>query len=252
MGSLPAPVEDVAAAAVLRADSSQHGADLLRPGGGLRALLPSARHGLAAAFGLGAAEHSFTQAPAFAEAAASFHQICGSDWGSSSGRGGATQPAGAAASSQQQPAQDQRPRDQQQQQQPAQGQEQPEQQQLVRLFFATHSPSGSSYRGVDVEVVLRLSSLAFYCNRPTVAALMVFGTDLSTVNSLLAGPPADAEQVRRWGCIAVVLGGPHARAGGWGQAWQQAEPACMHCSHSSHACCVHTHARNAAGRGRWC
>lgn len=69
------------------------------------------------------------------------------------------------------------------------------QQELVRLLFVRYNPTSSSYTGLDVEVALRLSTLVFYCNRPTVAALMVFGTDLGAVNTLLAAPSAADEQV---------------------------------------------------------
>lgn len=68
-----------------------------------------------------------------------------------------------------------------------------DQQELVRLLFARYNPTSANYTGLDVEVVLRLSTLVFYCNRPTVAALMVFGTDLGAVNALLAGPAAEAQ-----------------------------------------------------------
>jgi vacuolar protein sorting-associated protein 13A/C len=69
---------------------------------------------------------------------------------------------------------------------------------LVRLLFAQYSPSSSNYNGLDVEVALKLSTLVFYCNRPTVAALMVFGTDLAAINTALAAPHA-AQQVRHVG-----------------------------------------------------
>ena len=44
------------------------------------------------------------------------------------------------------------------------------------------------YTGVDVELSLQLSTLLFFCHRPTVAALMVLGTDLAAITALLAGP----------------------------------------------------------------
>jgi vacuolar protein sorting-associated protein 13A/C len=67
---------------------------------------------------------------------------------------------------------------------------------LVRLLFAQYSPSSNNYNGLDVEVALKLSTLVFYCNRPTVAALMVFGTDLAAINTALATPVAAQQQVR--------------------------------------------------------
>lgn len=69
---------------------------------------------------------------------------------------------------------------------------------LVRLLFAQYSPSSSGYSGLDTEVALVLSRLVFYCNRPTVAALMVFGADLAAINSAMAAP-ADAQQQVRCG-----------------------------------------------------
>jgi hypothetical protein len=44
-------------------------------------------------------------------------------------------------------------------------QQQQQQEELVRLLFAQYNPTSSSYSGLDVEVVLKLSTLAFYCNR---------------------------------------------------------------------------------------
>jgi vacuolar protein sorting-associated protein 13A/C len=76
---------------------------------------------------------------------------------------------------------------------------------LVRLLFAQYSPSSSNYNGLDVEVALKLSTLVFYCNRPTVAALMVFGTDLAAINTALAAPHAQQQVRQDWVCTVVLL-----------------------------------------------
>lgn len=57
---------------------------------------------------------------------------------------------------------------------------------LVRLYFARHNPQSSKYKGVDTEAALRMGSLVFYCSRPTVAALMVLGSDMGAINTLMA------------------------------------------------------------------
>lgn len=94
--------------------------------------------------------------------------------------------------------QQQQAKQQQQQQEAAGGaagaaEEGSGQHELVRLLFAKYNPTSTNYTGLDVDVVLRLSTLVFYCNRPTVAALMVFGTDLGAVNTLLAAPAEDTQ-----------------------------------------------------------
>jgi hypothetical protein len=174
--SLPPAYEDDTAPAALGARSGRlHGAALRRASSGLRGLLPSPLQSLAAAFG-DTSEASLLSAPSFAQAAESFERARCSGWGGNEQQ--QQQPSGAAA-------------------------EHPEHQQhqeLVRLLFARYDPSSSNYSGLDVEVVLRLSTLVFYCNRPTVAALMVLGTDLSAINTLLAAPADEATQVRR--CVA--------------------------------------------------
>jgi len=138
--------------------------------GGLRDLLPSTDEEVAAGMWGGSDASSVLPAPSFTEALREFESARSSTQGQqqaadatagSSGAGGAH----AAAPSQEQG-----------------------QQELVRLLFVRYNPTSSSYTGLDVEVVLRLSTLVFYCNRPTVAALMVFGTDLGAVNTLLAAP----------------------------------------------------------------
>jgi vacuolar protein sorting-associated protein 13A/C len=110
---------------------------------------------------IGSDGEAVLQAPSFSEASKSFAAARDSTW----------QPQQAASCSD-----------------PPAGADSSEQQELVRLLFAQYNPNSTNYTGLDVEVVLRLSTLVFYCNRPTVAALMVFGTDLGAVNALLAAP----------------------------------------------------------------
>lgn len=142
--------------------------------GGLRDLLPSMQDELSAGLtSMGSDGEAVAQAPSFLEASKSFE---------------------AARDSTQQQQQ------QAKQQQEAAGgaagaaEEGSGQHELVRLLFAKYNPTSTNYTGLDVDVVLRLSTLVFYCNRPTVAALMVFGTDLGAVNTLLAAP-AEGTQV---------------------------------------------------------
>lgn len=128
-------------------------------------------------FGLDVDDASFIAAPSFVSAMESFTSARGSqDWG---GASSTEHEAGKNASTDITP--------------PGRDSGKEE---LVRLLFARYSPTSSNYTGLDVEVVLKLSTLEFYCNRPTVAALMVFGTDMGAINALLAAP-ADAQQVRK-------------------------------------------------------
>lgn len=48
----------------------------------------------------------------------------------------------------------------------------------LAIEFATWKPSSDQYANVDTEVKLKLSTLCFFCNRPTLGALMGLGTDL--------------------------------------------------------------------------
>ncbi len=57
---------------------------------------------------------------------------------------------------------------------------------LVRLSFARNNETSSKYQGLDVELSLKLASLVFYCNRPTVSSLMVCGGDFAAIGDLLS------------------------------------------------------------------
>ncbi|XP_073012998.1 uncharacterized protein [Typha latifolia] len=54
---------------------------------------------------------------------------------------------------------------------------------FVAVSFLTRSPDSPLYDGVDSQMSIRMSALEFYCNRPTIVALIDFGLDLSLVNS---------------------------------------------------------------------
>ena len=58
------------------------------------------------------------------------------------------------------------------------------------LEFESWKPDSPEYSGLDAQLQTRLTSLLFFCNRPTVAALMCFGTDLG--EALKAGQLAEA------------------------------------------------------------
>jgi hypothetical protein len=124
---------------------------------------------------IGSSGEAVLQAPSFSEASRSFAAARGNTWQPQRAGSGSDAPTGSGGG---------------------------EQQELVRLLFAQYNPNSTNYTGLDVEVVLRLSTLVFYCNRPTVAALMVFGTDLGAVNALLA-TPADGTQVC-WHCCCLA------------------------------------------------
>ncbi|KAH9766383.1 C2 domain-containing protein [Citrus sinensis] len=53
---------------------------------------------------------------------------------------------------------------------------------FVSLIFSTRSYNSSDYDGIDMQLSIRMSKLEFFCNRPTLVALIRFGLDLSTVN----------------------------------------------------------------------
>ncbi|KAM1215633.1 hypothetical protein ACFX13_012262 [Malus domestica] len=52
---------------------------------------------------------------------------------------------------------------------------------FVSVTFLTRSPSSPDYDGIDTQMNLRMSKLEFFCNRPTLVALIDFGLDLSCV-----------------------------------------------------------------------
>ncbi|XP_048235070.1 uncharacterized protein LOC8261314 isoform X2 [Ricinus communis] len=53
---------------------------------------------------------------------------------------------------------------------------------FVSVTFSTRSSSSPDYDGIDTQMSIRMSKLEFFCNRPTLVALIGFGFDLSYVN----------------------------------------------------------------------
>ncbi|XP_010524589.1 PREDICTED: uncharacterized protein LOC104802610 [Tarenaya hassleriana] len=51
---------------------------------------------------------------------------------------------------------------------------------FVSVVFLTRSSSSHDYNGIDTQMSVRMSKLEFFCNRPTVVALIGFGFDMST------------------------------------------------------------------------
>ncbi|XP_058093613.1 uncharacterized protein LOC131239768 [Magnolia sinica] len=54
---------------------------------------------------------------------------------------------------------------------------------FVAVTFLTRHPGSPFYNGIDTQMSIRMSKLEFFCNRPTLVALIEFGFDLSLVNS---------------------------------------------------------------------
>ncbi|KAK9136608.1 hypothetical protein Sjap_007202 [Stephania japonica] len=53
---------------------------------------------------------------------------------------------------------------------------------FVSLTFSTKNPGSPSYDGIDTQMRLRMSKLDFFCNRPTLVALVQFGLDLNSTH----------------------------------------------------------------------
>ncbi|KAI8561923.1 hypothetical protein RHMOL_Rhmol04G0379800 [Rhododendron molle] len=53
---------------------------------------------------------------------------------------------------------------------------------FVSVTFSTRNPSSPDYDGIDTQMSIRMSKLDFFCNRPTLVALIGFGLDLSSAN----------------------------------------------------------------------
>lgn len=61
--------------------------------------------------------------------------------------------------------------------------------QALTLSYSKWAPQSPDYHNVDAEIQVKLKTLSFFCNRPTVGALMAIGNDISAVN---AGQQPDA------------------------------------------------------------
>ncbi|KAK7348007.1 hypothetical protein VNO80_22555 [Phaseolus coccineus] len=55
---------------------------------------------------------------------------------------------------------------------------------FVSVSFITRSSASPDYDGVDTQMCVRMSKLEFFCNRPTIVALINFGLDISSGNKV--------------------------------------------------------------------
>ncbi|GAB2216278.1 hypothetical protein Droror1_Dr00024048 [Drosera rotundifolia] len=53
---------------------------------------------------------------------------------------------------------------------------------FVSLNFVTKDPSSPDYDGIDTQMNVYMSKMEFFCNRPTLVALIGFGLDVSSAN----------------------------------------------------------------------
>ncbi|KAF7837665.1 putative vacuolar protein sorting-associated protein [Senna tora] len=63
---------------------------------------------------------------------------------------------------------------------------------FVSVSFATRSSSSPDYDGIDTQMSIRMSKLEFFCNRPTIVALISFGLDISSVNYMTNNADTEA------------------------------------------------------------
>ncbi|KAK4265962.1 hypothetical protein QN277_026944 [Acacia crassicarpa] len=52
---------------------------------------------------------------------------------------------------------------------------------FISVTFSTRSSGSPDYDGIDTQMNVRMSKLEFFCNRPTIVALISFGLDMSSV-----------------------------------------------------------------------
>ncbi|XP_043726204.1 uncharacterized protein LOC122672780 isoform X2 [Telopea speciosissima] len=57
---------------------------------------------------------------------------------------------------------------------------------FVVVTFSTIDPGSPVYDGIDTQMSIRMSKLEFFCNRPTIVALIGFGFDLSCAGSAVS------------------------------------------------------------------
>ncbi|XP_061360270.1 uncharacterized protein LOC133304277 isoform X2 [Gastrolobium bilobum] len=55
---------------------------------------------------------------------------------------------------------------------------------FVSVSFSTRSSGSPDYDGIDTQMCVRMSKLEFFCNRPTIVALISFGLDISSGNKV--------------------------------------------------------------------
>ncbi|XP_015161501.1 uncharacterized protein [Solanum tuberosum] len=67
---------------------------------------------------------------------------------------------------------------------------------FVSLTFATRHPDSPDYDGIDTQMSISMSKLEFFCNRPTLVALIDFGFDLSSGNNMVTSKdlPKDPDE----------------------------------------------------------
>ncbi|KAL3505576.1 hypothetical protein ACH5RR_030958 [Cinchona calisaya] len=53
---------------------------------------------------------------------------------------------------------------------------------FVSVIYLTRNPASPDYDGIDTQMSIRMSKLEFYCNRPTLVALINFGFDISSAS----------------------------------------------------------------------
>ncbi|KAK9670363.1 hypothetical protein RND81_13G196500 [Saponaria officinalis] len=58
---------------------------------------------------------------------------------------------------------------------------------FVSVIFMIKDPSSSEYEGIDTQMSVCMSKLEFFCNRPTLVALIQFGLDISSANCEAGG-----------------------------------------------------------------
>ncbi|KAL0308079.1 UNVERIFIED_CONTAM: hypothetical protein Sangu_2997600 [Sesamum angustifolium] len=85
---------------------------------------------------------------------------------------------------------------------------------FVSVTFLTRNPGSPDYDGIDTQMSIQMSKLEFYCNRPTLVALINFGFDLSSADRGASGtnenpdeePPGNKDKTEEHGHASGVTG----------------------------------------------
>ncbi|XP_019431159.1 PREDICTED: uncharacterized protein LOC109338390 isoform X1 [Lupinus angustifolius] len=87
---------------------------------------------------------------------------------------------------------------------------------FVSVSFATRSSGSPDYDGIDTQMSVSMSKLEFFCNRPTIVALISFGLDMSSGNNVTShtdtlatspeGPLVKKEKADEKGRVKGLLG----------------------------------------------
>ncbi|KAE8735933.1 Calcium-dependent lipid-binding family protein isoform 3 [Hibiscus syriacus] len=85
---------------------------------------------------------------------------------------------------------------------------------FVSVTFSKKGPSSPVYDGTDTQMSIRMSKLEFFCNRPTLVALIGFGLDLGSGSNTASAvdvnetskDKTDKEKAEESGCIEGLLG----------------------------------------------